>query len=276
MSAFLTIAPDKLLRLLGSPRGPVLVDVRPGDDLAADPRLIPGSLRRDADRAADWGPSFAGRATIVISRRGAAIGPGVAAQLRAAGVAAETLAGGFAAWADAGYPMIPEGKLPSRDAMGRTAWVTRARPKVDRIACPWLIRRFVDPEALFLFVAPADVAAVAERFRAAPFDIEGAFWGHRGEKCSFDAFIEELGLQTEELRGMAEIVRGADTGRPELTPESPGLLAFSLGLSRLHSDDHEQLEAGMAFYDALYRWRRDAIDEAHSHDSARLKPGKKP
>jgi rhodanese-related sulfurtransferase len=276
MSAFLTISPEKLLRLLGSPKGPILIDVRSSEDFAADPRLVPGSLRRDASTTATWAASYVGRAATVISRRGAALGPGVAAQLRAAGVAAETLAGGFEAWTEAGYPTIPEGKLPRRDALGRTVWVTRARPKVDRIACPWLIRRFVDPEAVFLFVAPSDVAAVAERFSAATFDIQDAFWGHRGEKCSFDAFIDELGLQTEELVGLAEIVRGADTGRPELTPESPGLLAFSLGLSRLHADDHEQLEAGMTFYDALYRWRRDAIDEAHNHDATRQKSGKKP
>ncbi|WP_374545432.1 chromate resistance protein ChrB domain-containing protein [Rhodoblastus sp.] len=276
MSAFLTISPEKLLRLLGAPKGPVLVDVRSNDDFEADPRLIPGSLRRDASLTATWATSNVGRAAIVISRRGAALGPGVAAQLRAAGVGAETLAGGFDAWTEAGYPTISESKLPRRDALGRTVWVTRARPKVDRIACPWLIRRFIDPEAVFLFVAPSDVASVAKTFDAVPFDIEGAFWGHRGEKCSFDAFIDELGLHTEELIGLAEIVRGADTGRPELTPESPGLLAFSLGLSRLHADDHEQLEAGMAFYDALYRWRRDAIDEAHNHDVTRLKSGKKP
>lgn len=275
MSAYLTISPDKLVRLLGAPAGPVLIDVRTDEDFAADPRLIPGSLRRDADKAATWGPSYAGRAAVVISRRGGARGPGAAAMLRAAGVAAETLAGGFAAWAEAGLPTIPEEKLPPRDALGRTVWVTRARPKVDRIACPWLIRRFVDPEAVFLFVAPADVAAVAERFAAAPFDIEGAFWGHRGDRCTFDALVDELGLQTQALLGLAEIVRGADTGRPDLTPESPGLLAFSLGLSRLHADDHEQLEAGMAFYDALYRWRRDALDEAHDHDAARLKSGRK-
>jgi rhodanese-related sulfurtransferase len=276
MSAYLTITPEKLSRLLGSPKGPVLLDVRTPEDFDAEPQLVPGSLRREVGVASAWAADLAGRDAVVISRRGTASGPGVAAILRGTGARAETLAGGFAAWAEAGLPLIPEHKLPRRDALGRTVWVTRARPKVDRIACPWLIRRFVDPEAAFLFVAPADVGAVAERFGAAPFDIDGAFWGHRGDKCTFDAFIEELGLKTEPLLGLAEIVRGADTGRPELTPESPGLLAFSLGLSRLHADDHEQLEAGMAFYDALYRWRRDALDEAHDHEAARMRSGRKP
>ena len=125
-------------------------------------------------------------------------------------------------------------------------WVTRARPKVDRIACPWLIRRFVDPEAVILYVAPADVAGVAERFGAAPFDIDGAKWSDRDGLCTFDALVRDLGLTGfPALLRLAEIVRGADTGRPDLTPQSGGLLAASLGLSRMHSDDLEQLEDGM-------------------------------
>ena len=124
---------------------------------------------------------------------------------------------------------------------GRTLWVTRARPKVDRIACPWLIRRFVDPEAMFLFVPPADVPGVAERFQAAPFDIEGdgVFWSHRGELCTFDVMVAEFGLgEVAALQRLAPIVRGADTARPELAPQAAGLLAVSLGLSRMYADDH--------------------------------------
>jgi hypothetical protein len=137
---------------------------------------------------------------------------------------------------------------------------------VDRIACPWLIRRFVDPQAVFLFVAASEVPAVAQRFGAAPFDIEGedVFWSHRGEKCTFDTMVEEFGLATEPLLRLALIVRGADTARPDLAPEAPGLLAASLGLSRMYTDDLEQLEAGMALYDAFYRWCRDATDETHN------------
>jgi hypothetical protein len=164
-------------------------------------------------------------------------------------------------------------KLPPRDAQGRTVWVTRSRPKVDRIACPWLIRRFVDPNAVFLFVPPAEVAGVAEQFMAAPFDVDNVTWAHRGTNCTFDAMVEDLGLQTEPLLRLAAIVRGADTGKPDLVPESAGLLAASLGLSRLYADDLEQLEAGLALYDAFYRWCRDAMDEAHANHTVRT--GKK-
>ena len=162
-------------------------------------------------------------------------------------------------------PLVPEDRIPPRDADGATLWVTRSRPKIDRIACPWLIRRFVDPAARFLFVAPSEVRGVAERFDATPFDIEGedVFWSHRGERCTFDVMVEEFGLATEPLMRLATIVRGADTARLDLAPEVPGLLAASLGLSRMYVDDLEQLEAGMLLYDAFYRWCRDATGETH-------------
>jgi rhodanese-related sulfurtransferase len=273
MSAYLTISHDKLVRLIGLPRGPALIDVRDDADFAADPRLVPSAARRDHAAIAQWGPILAGLSVIVICQDGGALGQGVAAWLRHAGVRAETLEGGQVAWSAAGLPLVPQAKLPPRDAQGRTVWVTRARPKVDRIACPWLIRRFVDPHAVFLYVAPAEVEAVAEQFKAAAFDVEGVFWSHRGDNCVFDAMIDELGLKTEPLLGLAKIVRGADTGRLDLAPEAAGLLAASLGLSRLYADDLEQLEAGLALYDAFYRWRRDAFDEAHTTHSGRT--GKK-
>jgi hypothetical protein len=142
-------------------------------------------------------------------------------------------------------------------------WVTRSRPKIDRIACAWLIRRFVDPAAVFLFVAPAEVRAVAERFNGAPFDVEGVFWSHRGERCTFDTMLDELGLRTEPLAKLSTMVRAGDTARLDLAPEAAGLLAASLGLSRMYLDDLEQLEAAMTLYDAFYRWARDASDETH-------------
>jgi hypothetical protein len=138
---------------------------------------------------------------------------------------------------------------------------------VDRIACPWLIRRFVDPGAIFLYVAPSDVETVARKYAAAPYDIEGddVFWSHRDERCTFDVMVEELGLSSfEGLQRLAVIVRGADTAHPELAPEAAGLLAASLGLSRMYADDLEQLEAGMSLYDSFYRWCRDATDETHN------------
>jgi len=184
--------------------------------------------------------------------------------LRQAGAAARSLDGGFQGWRAANLPLVPEEKIPPRDTQGRTLWVTRARPKIDRIACPWLIRRFVDPGAVFLFVEADQVSAVAERFNATPLDIEGVDWSHRGDRCSFDTMVEAFGLDTPPILRLATIVRGADTGRPDLAPESAGLLAASLGLSQIHSDDLTQLDAGMELYDAFYRWARDAAEETHN------------
>jgi hypothetical protein len=160
--------------------------------------------------------------------------------------------------------------LPPRDEAGRTIWVTRARPKVDRIACPWLIRRFVDPNAVLLYVAPGEVLAVAKRFGATPFDIDGAPFSDRDGRCSFEMLIDGLGLGAfPALSELALIVRGADMAQPDVAPQAAGLLAMSLGLSRMYSDDLEQLEAGMLLYDALYRWCRDAGDETHDVGSHR-------
>jgi rhodanese-related sulfurtransferase len=273
MSSFNTISSEKLARLIGVPHGPALIDVRATEDFAADPRFIPGAIRRPYETVSSWAPEFAGRSAVIICERGQKLSEGVAAWLRHAGSpSAEVLIGGHAAWAQAGLPLVPEGKLPPRDPKGRTVWVTRSRPKIDRIACPWLIRRFVDPEAVFLFVSPTEVQSVAERFNGAPFDIEGVFWSHRNDLCTFDTMLDELGLRSEPLDRIAAIVRGADTGRPDLAPEAPGLLAASLGLSRMHLDDLEQLAAGMTLYDAFYRWSRDASEETHNWPTN--KPGK--
>jgi rhodanese-related sulfurtransferase len=172
MSSFTSISPDKLTRLIGTAKTPALIDVRTDEDFAADPRLLPSAVRRSHQDAADWGDQFSGRSAIVVCQRGQKLSVGTAAWLRHVNVSAEALEGGFEGWKAAKLPLIPAAKLPPRDAQGRTVWVTRARPKVDRIACPWLIRRFVDANAVFLFVAPAEVEAVGERFNAVPFDIE--------------------------------------------------------------------------------------------------------
>ena len=249
MSSINAISVDKLARLIGIPRCPALVDVRLDEDFATAPRLIPGSVRRPHDRAYEWAREFAGRSAIVICQQGLKLSQGAAAWLRYQGVPADSLEGGVEAWARAGLPLVRADRLPARDALDRTVWVTRSRPKIDRIACPWLIRRFVDPAAVFLFVAPPEVAAVGERFAATPFDVDDVFWSHRGERCTFDVMVEEFGLATPPLLRLATMVRGADTARPDLSPEAPGLLAASLGLSRMFDDDLEQLEAGMTLYD---------------------------
>jgi hypothetical protein len=207
--------------------------------------------------------------SIIICKKGRKLSHGVAAHLRAMGKDAEVLEGGFEAWREAHGILVPADQIPPRDATGRTIWVTRARPKIDRIACPWLIRRFVDPSAVFLFVPANEVSDVADRFNAAPFDIEDVFWSHREELCTFDVMIEEFGLKSDALLHLAAIVRGADTARPELAPEVPGLVAASLGLSRMFNDDLEQLEAGLTLYDAFFRWCRDATDEKHNWPNPR-------
>ena len=133
-------------------------------------------------------------------------------------------------------------------------WVTRARPKIDRIACPWLIQRFIDPEAEFLYVPAAEVLRVAAQTGATPYDVPGVEMGHVGERCSFDAFVSKYGLADPALARLAAIVRGADTDCLDLTPQSAGLYAISLGLSRCHADDHAMLAHGLVMYDALYAW----------------------
>jgi len=148
-------------------------------------------------------------------------------------------------------------------------WVTRERPKIDRVACPWLIARFIDTEAEFLFVPPDDVPRAARETGAVPYDVEGVELSHDGPLCSFDAFLNKYQLHDPPLDELARIVRGADTDRLDMTPESPGLLAISLGLSRMFADDHEQLRHGFVVYDALYAWLREARGERHSWNPQR-------
>ena len=264
MSSINSISIDKLSRLIGMPSCPIVVDVRTDADTAGDPSLIPGSVQRSHEAVQTWAPQLNNSATVVVCRQGLKLSHGVAAWLRAMGVAAEVLEGGNEGWRKAGLPCVPINKLPPRDQVGRTVWVTRERPKIDRIACPWLIRRFIDPTAMFMFVAPSEVVSVGECFGATPFDIEGVYWSHRGEKCTFDVMVEEFGLATTPLLRLAALVRGADTARLDLAPEAAGLLAASLGLSRMYSDDLAQLDAGMALYDAFYRWCRDATGGTHN------------
>jgi len=258
MSTFNAISPDKLFRLIGTSACPTLIDLRDNPS-----RLVPSATPLPHGAVETWAERLS-RPAVVICEQGKEKAASAAAWLRHEGIDAEILEGGIAAWNTAGLPTVDASKLPPRDSQGRTLWVTRARPKVDRIACPWLIRRFVDPSAVFLFVAPSEVEPVAEQLDDAPFDYEGVFWSHRGEQCTFDTMVDELGVSGfKALQQLRIIVRGADTARPDLAPQCAGLVAASLGLSRMHADDVEQLEAGMIVYDAFYRWCRDAADETH-------------
>ena len=153
-------------------------------------------------------------------------------------------------------------------------WITRERPKIDRVACPWLIARFIDPEPEFLFVAPERVLEVARETGAIPYDVPGAPLSHEGERCSFDAFLANYELDDPLLHELAVIVRGADTGRLDLSPQAPGLLALSLGLSALFEDEHEMLGHGLVLYDALHAWLQKAKAEAHGWPPPR--PAKTP
>jgi rhodanese-related sulfurtransferase len=264
MSSINSIAADKLFRLVGTPNCPVLVDVRDDKGYESFPKLIPGARRRDAGGVSAWGRELVRGPAVAICQHGQGVSQGVAAALRSAGIEAEYLEGGIEAWAAHSLPLVPVSALGPLDGNGRTLWVTRERPKIDRIACPWLIRRFVDPDAVFLFVSPAEVRDVAEKFGAAPFDIEGVHWSHRGDLCTFDVMLEAFGLSTLPLLHLAKLVRGADTARLDLAPEAAGLLAVSLGLSRMYTNDLAQLEAGLLLYDAFYRWCRDATGETHN------------
>lgn len=147
-----------------------------------------------------------------------------------------------------------------------TVWVTRERPKIDRLACPWLIRRFIDPDAEIVYLPTPQVLATAARIRAVAFDVPGASFTHYGDKCSFDAFLARFGLNEPALGTVAEIVRGADTDRHDLAPQSSGLHAISLGLSLVIADDQALLAQGLILYDALYAWAGRAAGERHGWD----------
>lgn len=257
MAALNEISSDKLMRLIGTPQCPPIVDVSTESDFAADPHLVPTAFRHPHKEIDALIAVLRGQAPVIICQKGLKLSHGVAASLRSAGLSAQVMAGGNFAWRDAALPRIPADALPGR------RWVTRHRPKIDRIACPWLIRRFVDPAAEFLFVPPSAVDGVATQFDATPFDMERGAWSHEGERCTFDTMIERFGLSHPALETVATIVRAADTNQHALAAEAKGLLAFSVGLSRMFREDHAQLDAGMLLYDALYRWARDGQSEGH-------------
>lgn len=266
MAQFASITPNSLMRLIGTPQAPVILDVCIEPDFNDDPFLIPTAQRCPHQSVSDLAPELLGKHVVVVCQKGRKLSHGAAAVLRTLGIRAETLEGGNMAWRDLNLPRIQASQLPRN--MTGTRWVTKWRPKVDRIACPWLIRRFIDPKAQILFVQPGEVANVAEKFDATAFDIPGAPWTHVGPLCTFDNMLAGFGLNTPALDKMAVVIRGADTNNHDLAPECAGLLALSVGLSRGFRDDLEQLDAGMVIYDALYRWARDGQNETHDWQEA--------
>jgi rhodanese-related sulfurtransferase len=260
------ISSNELNDLVGTAGCPVILDVRRGTVFASANKRIASAYWHDVaaiESVAHMIDPELG--AIVYCAHGHNVSALAATRLRALGVAARTLEGGIAAYAEAGGLLIDKtADLPSGSEAKPTIWVTRERPKIDRIACPWLIRRFVDPFAEFHFVEAAWVKDVADEMGGIAFDIDGVFWSHRGKNCTFDTIIAEYGLSSPALEMVARIVRGADTARLDLAPQSAGLLAISLGLSRTFQNDLAQLGAGMPVYDALYAWARDGQAETHN------------
>lgn len=258
-----SISAAELARTLGSARHPLVIDVRRAAAFSASQHLICGSFYRPPETVAKWSTELpAAKPIVVTCAHGHEVGQNAAAELRAAGFDPRYLSGGVEGWIEAGYPHLR--KTATYDGTRATTWITRARPKIDRIACPWLIRRFIDPLAEFHYVPSDQVLAEAGKRNAIPFDIPGVTFSHRGENCAFDSLLGDLGLQDKALAAIARIIRGADTSRLDLTAQSSGLYAISLGLGDLIEDDHALLEAGMPIYDALYRWQRDLTRESHS------------
>lgn len=249
------LSPSRLFATLGSGAAPLVIDVRRRPALEEDSALIAGATWRDPFAVDGWAKYLPRHRPVVLyCVHGHEISRNAADALRAAGIDARFLEGGIEAWREMGGPTVlrrPSPAIPSEPGKA-SVWVTRERPKIDRIACPWLVRRFIDPLAQFVFVPEKDVLAIAEARGGVAFDVPGVAFTHRGEQCSFDALVADFGLADAALARLATIVRGADTARPELAPECAGLLAISLGLGRLHADDLVLLEHGFTVYDALY------------------------
>ena len=264
------VSAAQIATCMGGGDAPVLIDVRRLSAFEPSPRVIAGALRIAPDELpAQLAKLPGGRRLVAYCVHGHEVSRNAARTLLDAGHDAAYLEGGVEAWLQAGLPTM--GKAPAlglpATASRPTRWITRERPKIDRIACPWLVRRFIDPTAEFLYVPAPEVLAEADRCGAIPYDVPDVRISHRGEQgelCSFDVLLAECGLDDTCLHDLAIIVRGADTGKPELTPQSAGLLAISLGLSVNFPDDHAMLEQGMIVYDALYAWLRSARAEAHN------------
>ena len=241
-----SISAAELRESLLSSAPPLVIDVRRNERFFEAKDFIRGALRRDPAKVADWSKTLPRTANVVVY----CVHGHEVSQNAAKALGAKYLEGGIEAWREMG------GDLFSKPKNGASRWVTRERPKIDRIACPWLVRRFIDPGAEFLYVPAAEVKRVAEKETATPYDVADVEFTHVGERCSFDAFLDKFHLKHPALDALATIVRGADTSRLDLAPQSPGLLAISQGLSMNFPDDHQMLEHGMVMYDALYAWCR--------------------
>jgi rhodanese-related sulfurtransferase len=267
MSASFSISANELWNLIGSGQAPRIIDTRRRGIYEQAPGMLPGASWHDPEKSAEWmGALDRSRPIVVACKAGHELSQMIAAELRGQGVVASILTDGYVAWTKAGLPIVAKSALERFAPRRPSLWVTRRRPKIDRIACPWLIRRFIDPDARILFVDPPEVPAVARETGAIPFDIDGVEISHEGERCSFDTMLKLFGLESDPaLARLALIVRGADTARHDLAPEASGLHAISLGLSALAGDDdHGLLERGFVLYDGLFAYLRFAGEERHN------------
>jgi rhodanese-related sulfurtransferase len=256
------VSAEVLLARMTAFPGPVVLDVRREPVYAAADRSLPGALRRDPEALLGWAGQLEPlRPVVAVCAFGHNVSHDVAEALSDRGFDATYLDGGIAAWTALGFPLAPKPAAAS-------VWVTRARPKVDRVACPWFIRRFMDPDARFVFVPPRDVTRVAAQSGGTAFDIPGAPYTHADEtadeRCTFDAFVARHRPDDPALSRLASIVRGADTSRPQLHPAAAGLFATALGMSALVADDAMLLRTAFPLYDALYLWCRDLQEEVHA------------
>jgi rhodanese-related sulfurtransferase len=252
-----SISVEQLIETRALGFGPQIIDVRRPAAYESATHVIPGAIHRDPDDIASWWKTLdLGRDIVVYCVHGHEVSQGATAFLIERGIPAVFLEGGFEGWRNAGAPLAEKPGAP-------TIWVTRERPKIDRIACPWLIRRFIDPGAVFHYVPAPEVVEVARTVGGIPYDIPGVEFTHVGERCSFDTFIARYRLDDPALLRLADAVRGADTDRLELAAPAAGLFAISLGLSANIPHDHEMLRHGLVIYDALYRWYRDQRSEPH-------------
>jgi rhodanese-related sulfurtransferase len=259
------ISSEELIRLVGTDRCPHILDVRRQTLFKDANRRIAGSIWCDHMTVSDWLPRIDdGKPVVVYCAHGHNVSEIAATRIAAEGIGAAVLEGGIEAYEAAGGPTVATHVGGAEPGSGPSIWVTRERPKIDRIACPWLIRRFIDPYAVFHFVGAEWVRDIADETDWIPYDVEGVALSHRGEDCSFDTLIGDFGIEDPALRHLARIVRGADTASLDLEPQAAGLLAVSLGLSATETDDLRQLEKGMIIYDALYGWCRHATAETHN------------
>lgn len=252
---------------LRNPQPPLVIDVRQEPAFRAAVEMISGALRRNPETVDAWAQELPSAGTVIVyCVHGHEVSQGVAKALGAHGIDAYYLEGGI----EDGWKSS-QGELDRKPPNASTRWVTRERPKIDRIACPWLIARFIDREAEFLYVPTPQVLNAANAHDAVPYDIPDVAFSHDGALCSFDAFIKHYRLADPALQQLALIVRGADTAKLDLAPQAPGLVAISLGLARIFGDDHEMLKHGMVMYDALYAWCKEGQEEIHTWNPAAYK-----